>query len=52
MEVHGGSAMLLENDTTQQHKNHLFDKNCKICTGKHLIIIIQVDGRFKDGLQV
>ena len=25
---------VLTDDTTQQHKNHLFDLNCKICTGK------------------
>lgn len=23
-----------ENDTTRQHKSHLFDLNCKICTGR------------------
>jgi hypothetical protein len=22
-------------DTTSQHRAHLFDLNCKICTGKH-----------------
>lgn len=25
---------LLHNDTTNDHKSHLFDLNCKICTGK------------------
>ena len=25
---------ILTDDTTRQHKNHLFDLNCKICTGK------------------
>lgn len=25
---------LIGNDTTDQHKSHLFDLNCKICTGK------------------
>lgn len=25
---------LLHNDTTNEHKSHLFDLNCKICTGK------------------
>lgn len=25
---------LLVGDTTGQHKSHLFDLNCKICTGK------------------
>ena len=28
------SENILTNDTTKQHKNHLFDLNCKICTGK------------------
>ena len=27
-------AGILPSDTTSQHKNHLFDFNCKICTGK------------------
>ena len=29
----GASAMPTE-DTTEQHSSHLFDLNCKICTGK------------------
>lgn len=24
----------LLNDTTEQHAHHLFDSNCKVCTGK------------------
>ena len=29
----GASAVPFE-DTTEQHNSHLFDLNCKICTGK------------------
>ena len=30
----GGEPVLPVEDTTDQHTKHLFDLNCKICTGK------------------
>lgn len=29
-----GDSVLPVDDTTEQHNSHLFDLNCKICTGK------------------
>lgn len=34
-----------DKDTTSQHKSHLFDLHCKICTGKSLHVLIAIANR-------